>query len=150
MDDAALVSELDSLRQCGDERGGFSKREQVAAQGLRKADPLDQLHGEIRPALVFADLVNLHDVWVLELRDGADRAARRRTRGLGVFLLMPLVALRARESRHWQLKKATATSTLAPAWRRPTSCDRHLRLSYENGKLPGRSGCVDKQAVTTT
>src|SRR2546430_3766224 len=99
MDDAALMSEIDRLSQSGDERGGFPKREQVAAQGPGEADPFNQLHGEKRPALVFADLVNLHDVRVLKLGDGFSLGAEAgQGRGISRRVLEHLEADHALET----------------------------------------------------
>ena len=66
--DPALVGRLHGLGQRGQQRGRLAGRLRRARQGLGQAAPLDELHGEVRPALVVAHVVDLDDVRVPQAR----------------------------------------------------------------------------------
>ena len=70
MDDPALVRHLHGLGQRGHECGGRAGRLGRARELLGQAAPLDELHGEVRPALDVARVVHLHDVRVPQAGEG--------------------------------------------------------------------------------
>src|SRR5262245_30048667 len=81
MEDAAVVRMLNAAGQAFDKSGGLAHRRQAGAQLAREVAAGDILEREKRPALVLADLVDLHDVRVLEASDGFGLAAKARKRG---------------------------------------------------------------------
>ena len=68
VDDAFAVRHVDGTGQGLDERGRLARRPGLAIEPVRQAAALDPLQGQEGPALVAADLVDLHDVGVLHPR----------------------------------------------------------------------------------
>ena len=68
VDDPFSVGHVDGTGQRLDERGRLARRPGLAIQSVRQAAALDPLQGQEGPALVAADLVDLHDVGVLHPR----------------------------------------------------------------------------------
>ncbi len=64
--------------QGGHQLGGGARRPGGAVQPVGQAAALDQLQGEVRQAVALADLVNLHDIRVLQARDGLGLGAEAR------------------------------------------------------------------------
>ena len=62
MDDPAPVGRQHRLRQHGQERGSLFGHQESARESLGEAPTLKELHGEVRPAVEVADVVDLHDV----------------------------------------------------------------------------------------
>ena len=69
VDDAALVGEEHGAGQRLDQLGRDARGQRSVAHPLFEAAPLDELEGEVGPAVVLAGLVDLDDVGVLELGD---------------------------------------------------------------------------------
>jgi hypothetical protein len=69
VDDPARVSRLGGPGQRGHQRGGLSGRLGRARQLPGQAASLEKLHGEVRPALVVAHIVDPHDVLVPQAGD---------------------------------------------------------------------------------
>src|SRR5436190_828919 len=65
----AAVSGLDGAGDLADQAHALLDRQGVAQLG--EAAPLDVLHGDVRPAVDLADLVDLADVGMLDARLGA-------------------------------------------------------------------------------
>ncbi len=70
MDDLPLVGFVHGSRQGFDQLGGLARRQGSAAQLLRQAAAAAEFQREERPALVFADAVDLDDVGVVQAGDG--------------------------------------------------------------------------------
>ena len=70
MHDAALVGGVHGAGQGFDQRGGVARRQRGAVELLRQAAAVDVFQREVRQAFVLADFVDLHDVRVLQARDG--------------------------------------------------------------------------------
>jgi hypothetical protein len=70
VDDTALVGGVDGSRQGFDEAGGLDGRQRLPRQALGQTAPLDVFQDEVRPALVFADFKDLHDIGMLEAGGG--------------------------------------------------------------------------------
>jgi hypothetical protein len=66
MDDAVAMAEVHGARDGGDQRGGLRRREAAAALDVRRQALLHQAHRVVGLAVVLADLVDRHDVLVLE------------------------------------------------------------------------------------
>jgi hypothetical protein len=64
VDDPFRVRHVHGTSQGLDERGRFAGRPGLAIQPVREAAALDPFQGQEKPALVVADLVDLHDVGV--------------------------------------------------------------------------------------
>jgi hypothetical protein len=65
--DPALVGVMHRSRGNGHDLNGTAGVGHESRQVLREAPAVDQLHREVEPPLVLADLVNGHDVGVIEL-----------------------------------------------------------------------------------
>ncbi len=78
MDDALRVREVDGAGELFDEVGGDGGRLRLAGDAPGETAALDEFQREIRQAVVFADLVNLHDVRVAQPGDGAGLAVEAR------------------------------------------------------------------------
>ncbi len=70
VDDPALVGGLDGLGYRGHQGGGLAGRLRRARHHLGQAAALDEFHGEVRPAVQVADLVDLHDVRMAQAGHG--------------------------------------------------------------------------------
>jgi hypothetical protein len=70
VDDARLVDGVHGPRQRLEQLGRLPRRLRPGVDVLLEVTALDQLHDEVRPALVLTDLVDGHDVGVTELGDG--------------------------------------------------------------------------------
>ena len=70
MDDVALVGVGHRAGQLLDQRGGLAVRLRRADEPLVQRAALHELQAEVRLAAQLVDLVDLHDVGVLELGDG--------------------------------------------------------------------------------
>jgi hypothetical protein len=70
MDDAALVGIVHCSGQQFDETRGGTRRLGLAVDPLFQAASLDEFEGKIGAAFVLADIVDLHDVGVLQARCG--------------------------------------------------------------------------------
>jgi len=57
---------MDGVGQGGEQLSGGARRQRAAAQVLRERATGDVFQGEERPAAMFADFVNLHDVRVAQ------------------------------------------------------------------------------------
>ncbi len=68
MNDPALMRHLHSLSQCGQQCGSLKGRLRRARQHLGQAAVLHILHGEVRPSVLVANIVDLHDVRVPQAR----------------------------------------------------------------------------------
>ena len=68
VDDPLAVRRLDRMGQRLDQAGRLARRPGLAVQPVRQAAALDPLERQERPAVVAADLVDLHDVGVLHPR----------------------------------------------------------------------------------
>jgi hypothetical protein len=68
--DPALVGMVDGPRNRRDESNRRLPVTRILGQPLGHAAPLDQLHAEVAVAVVFAHLMNRHDVRMVEVRDG--------------------------------------------------------------------------------
>src|SRR5271155_5472296 len=68
MDDFAGVGMLDTKSQRADQLGRFRCGPRPAGKVLLEVAALDKFHGEIRPALVLADLVELDDIGMAHAR----------------------------------------------------------------------------------
>ena len=82
VDDAALVGVVHGAGQRLDQGGGVARRLRRAVELLLQAAAVEIFQREIRLAVVLADLVNLHDVGVLQPGDGLglDLEAQQRLR----------------------------------------------------------------------
>lgn len=69
MDHAALVGVLYRAGERFDEASGLLGRQRSLAYPLRQVAAADEFHREKRPALGFANLVDLHDIGVLQTGD---------------------------------------------------------------------------------
>jgi hypothetical protein len=70
VDDAALVGVVDRPRQHPNQPGRVAGGEGPTRQRLLQGAALDQLQGQVGHAALLADLVDLHDVGVLQAGDG--------------------------------------------------------------------------------
>jgi hypothetical protein len=70
VEDAALVGRVDRPGQRFHQSGGLGEGQQGVLGRLGQVRAGDVFHGEIRPAFVNPDLVNLHNVRVLESGQG--------------------------------------------------------------------------------
>ena len=70
MDDAALVGVVHGPRQGLRSAGAAPHRQRLPASLRREAAAVDEFQREERPPVGLADLVNLHDVRVLQPGDG--------------------------------------------------------------------------------
>ena len=68
VDDPGLMRHLHGLGQRDHERGRLAGRLRRARESLGQAAPLEQLHREIRAAVMVAHIVDLHDVRVAQAR----------------------------------------------------------------------------------
>ena len=71
MDDAVPVSSAQGARDLNRNRQGFGVRQRTAREPSRQCLALEELHDEIRRALLIADVVERTDVGMIELRDRA-------------------------------------------------------------------------------
>ena len=69
MQDAALVGVVDGLGDGDHQLGGGSRAGSALGQHLLEVPPADQLHREVAPAFMLPDLVDRHDVGMIELGD---------------------------------------------------------------------------------
>ena len=67
VDDAALVGVVDGLGHLGHQPGRLARRQRAVGGLLGQAAALDEAHAEVVLALVLADLVDRHDVGVVEV-----------------------------------------------------------------------------------
>src|SRR5438046_2518323 len=75
MNDALEMSGVHRTGQRGHEAGGGAGVLPLVPGPLMQAAAIDKLEREVRPAVVLADLVNLHDVRVLQMSDRLRLAA---------------------------------------------------------------------------
>ena len=82
MDDPPLVGRLHGPGQLLDEHGRLSRRQRRAGQLAGQAAAVADTPGEERQAVVLADLVDLHDIGMLQRGDGLG-LGRKRDRSSG-------------------------------------------------------------------
>nr|WP_238397421.1 hypothetical protein [Anatilimnocola aggregata] len=70
MENASLVHELNGLRQRDERRNRFFDGLRTTGDAGSQRRTVDELHRKIRVAIDTADVVNLDDMWMLQLRDG--------------------------------------------------------------------------------
>ncbi len=83
MQDAALMGMVDGLGNDGDDAGRRAGIGGKIGEPLVEAAARDQLHAEEMPPLVPADLVDRHNVRVVELRDGLGLILKPQQLGFG-------------------------------------------------------------------
>src|SRR5262245_21509761 len=71
MEDASAVSRIQRIRNLDAEVDGLMDLERPVRQQLAQGLPLEQLHHEVRAALVLADVVDGADVRMVQGRSGA-------------------------------------------------------------------------------
>ena len=76
VDESLLVREVNGVGQSADEFRGFSRRQRNTAESLAQTAPGNEFEREIRMAAVFADIVDLDDVRVLQLPERLGFAAK--------------------------------------------------------------------------
>ena len=68
MQNAALVCELDRVRDLDEQLDRAPRRHRIATNDFIKVTAFDELHAEIAGAVAFADFINGHDLRVLQTR----------------------------------------------------------------------------------
>ena len=86
MDNASAMCDLNGLRQRRHHRRGLARGLGDTGETLGKRPAVDEFHREIRPAVEIADIMNLHDVRIVQGGNGAGFAHEaRELHRAGVF-----------------------------------------------------------------
>ena len=127
--DPAPVRHLHGLGQRGQQRGRLAGRLRRARQGLGQAAPLEELHGEVRPPLVVAHVVDLDDVRVPQARHRLRLALEPR----------PLVRSGVRAGdQHLEGDEAVEAAGAGPCRRRPCPRGRATPPRHSPGSAASR------------
>ena len=74
--DSFRVSRIEAIRNLNPDLQEFGHLDGLALNAMLERPPLEELHGDKRPALEFADIVNRTDIGVVESGRGARFAAK--------------------------------------------------------------------------
>src|SRR5262249_54534516 len=76
MHNATLMGIVHGASELQDKLSARQRRLRIAAEKLRKASRVGKFQREVRQAILLADFVNLHDIRMLQARDGLGLALK--------------------------------------------------------------------------